>query len=200
MDEDSDLTGFRQGLQRYADEWYEVQGSRQRLRKNFTLVMLDMLKLSRKTNIWPERDVIKYIRSAIAIDGLITRFAPGFDVGAYLESTCIQYLKQARQSVFSSETLIDWSVSSSHLIHESADRMIGLLDRLSSLEETNRRADHGDIERQRVTHLGLIVLAVSLLMTATGEPVQLGFNVFTVEMVLLTVSATLLAQTLYRLR
>ena len=54
--------------------------------------MLDMLTLSRKTGIWPERDVIKYIRSAIAADGLITRFAPGFNVGRYLEEVCQRWV------------------------------------------------------------------------------------------------------------
>ena len=47
--------------------------------------MLDFLTLSRKAGIGPERDVIKYIRSAIAADGLITRFAPSFSVGHHLE-------------------------------------------------------------------------------------------------------------------
>ena len=82
---DSDAEGFREGLKRLADEWYDLRGRERRLRKNFTLVMLDMLRLSRATGVWPERDVIKYIRSAIASDGLITRFAPQFDIGEYLE-------------------------------------------------------------------------------------------------------------------
>src|SRR5262249_41144922 len=75
-DADSDVEGFRRGLSMLAGDWYIVEGKVRHLRKNITLVMLDLLKLSRQTGIWPERDVIKYIRSTVAIDGLITRFAP----------------------------------------------------------------------------------------------------------------------------
>ena len=89
----SDVEGFRNGLSMLAGEWYMVEGKVRHLRKNITLVMLDLLKLSRQTGIWPERDVIKYIRSTVAIDGLITRFAPAFDVGKYLETICDRYLK-----------------------------------------------------------------------------------------------------------
>ncbi len=93
IDAGSDPDGFKDGLKRMADTWYDLQGRQLQLRKNFTLVMLDMLRLSRATGIWPERDVIKYIRSAIAIDGLITRFAPGFDVGRYLATVCDRHLR-----------------------------------------------------------------------------------------------------------
>jgi len=106
-DETSDVEGFHRGLREYDRDWYEYQGSKSRIKKNFTLVMLDMLLLSRKTNIWPERDVIKYIRSSIAIDGLITRFAPGFDVGHYLETVCSRFLKaQAREQMMSPNRLM----------------------------------------------------------------------------------------------
>ncbi len=69
MGRNADLEGFRHGLNKLAGEWYEIVGEELRLRKSFTLVMLDMLELSRKTGVCPERDVIKYIRSAIAVDG-----------------------------------------------------------------------------------------------------------------------------------
>src|SRR5260370_34087919 len=94
IDAGSDPDGFKDGLKRMADTWYDLQGRQLQLRKNFTLRMLDMLRLSPATGIWPGRDVIKYIRSAIAIDGLITRFAPGFDVGRYLATVCDRPLRR----------------------------------------------------------------------------------------------------------
>ena len=192
IDEESDTSGFRQGLQRYADEWYEARGNRQRLRKNFTLVMLDMLRLSRRTGVWPERDVIKYIRSSIAIDGLITRFAPGFDVGAYLESTCARHLKQARQSYITSEALVDWSLESGHLIRDGLPRVVELLGRLSNSTMVSERVNHGNPKRQQALHMGIVVFAVSLLMTVTEEPILFGFNLFTVEILLLAVLSVML--------
>ena len=81
------------------------------------------LRLSRRTGIWPERDVIKYIRSAIAIDGLITRFASEFDVGGYLEIVCDRYLKwEARRSLLSYDSLIEWSDAGGRLLEDGPAR------------------------------------------------------------------------------
>ncbi len=91
-DETSEPERFREGLEAASRSWYVDGVGGRRLRKNFTLVMLDMLRLSRETRVWPARDVIKYIRSAIAVDGLITRLAPTFDVRRHIEDVCAQHL------------------------------------------------------------------------------------------------------------
>jgi ubiquinone biosynthesis protein len=140
VDRKSDVAEFRNGVKRLSDSWYESSGKRRRLRKNFTLVMLDMLRLSHATNIWPERDVIKYIRSSIAIDGLITRFAPGFDLGRHLEAVCDSYLKwQMRKSLLAYNTLVEWASSGEHLARDGAFRIAGLLHRVASGEKRNNR-------------------------------------------------------------
>src|SRR5215813_9956068 len=123
MGPNADVEAFREGLKRVADDWYGIRGKERQLRKNFTLVMLDMLRLSRKTGIWPERDVIKYIRSAIAIDGLITRFAPAFNVGQYLQMVCSRYLRwHVWQVLLSYDTLVGWSNSRGRLLRDGALR------------------------------------------------------------------------------
>jgi ubiquinone biosynthesis protein len=198
MDADSDIAGFRQGLQRYADEWYEARGDRKRLRKNFTLVMVDMLRLSKQTGIWPERDVIKYIRSSIAIDGLITRFAPGFDVGDYLATTCARYLREARQPFLSPSILVDWSFSSSRLIRDGSYQMVSLLHRLSSLEAGSTDRDDTKAAGPRAAYLGGMLLVLSGVMLATDEPVRLGLNLFTAEAGLFALAGILLLHTVYR--
>ncbi len=169
LDADADIDGFRRGLQTLAGEWYTMEGKQRRLLKNITLVMLDLLKLSRQTGVWPERDVIKYIRSAIAIDGLITRFEPTFDVGQYLEMVCSRYLK--------------W--------HGPSERPTLAQDREASAESDSA-------QRQAVLTAGL-VCSVALLMTLTGEQVQFGMNLFTAEVIFIAVAATTLVRTIYRL-
>jgi ubiquinone biosynthesis protein len=205
LDADSDVEGFRRGLQTLSGEWYMREGKERRLLKNITLVMLDLLKLSRQTSVWPERDVIKYIRSAIAIDGLITRFAPTFDVGQYLEMICNRYLKwHGRQELFAFDALVDWSSANAHLLHDGALRAAALLERVAT-SEVRARAAHsraatetdGD-PRQAVQTAGL-VCSVALLMTVTGERVQFGANLFTAEIVLMAVATTRLVRTLCRL-
>ena len=206
MGRNADVGGFREGLKKLADEWYGMKGKDRRLLKNFTLVMLDMLRLSRKTDIWPERDVIKYIRSAIAIDGLITRFAPGFNVGQYLEMVCDHYLKwEVRRAMFSYETLVGLSNSSGHLMRDGALRAASILHRVATGELPFRR-ETGEAPEQvdralslKAIYVAVIVSAVSLLITVTGERVQFGLNLFTAEAALIAAAAMTLLHTFRRL-
>ena len=198
LDRASDPQRFRDGLKRLGDSWYEMSSKRRRLRKNFTLVMLDMLRLSRATGIWPERDVIKYIRSSIAIDGLITRFAPGFDVGHHLEAVCNSYLRwQVRKSLFGYDTMVEWASSSEHMVRDGAFRAASLLHRIATGEMPisadatgGTRGDHA--KPRRMVLLGLVVFAISLMIALTGGSVQLGVNLFTAELVLTGSAAMML--------
>jgi ubiquinone biosynthesis protein len=203
---DSDAEGFREGLKRLADEWYEMSGRERRLRKNFTLVMLDMLRLSRATGVWPERDVIKYIRAAIASDGLITRFAPGFEVGRYLERVCNRHLKwQAWGALVSYEALLGWSTAGSQLLRDGALRGASFLHRLATGElpaHADLGSSPGDADgpaRRQVVHLAGVVFGVVLLMVLTGERPEVGANLFTAEALVLGAAALLLVRALGRL-
>ena len=202
----ADMGVFREGLKKLADEWYGMQGKERRLLKNFTLAMVDMLRLSRETDIWPERDVIKYIRSAIAIDGLITRFAPGFNVGQYLEMICAHYLKwETRRAMFSYDTLVGLTNSSGHLMRDGAFRAASFLDQLAT-GKLPARAEPGEASEEtdralapRAIRLAMIVFAVSLLITVTGARAQLGANLFTAEAALVATATIMLLRTIRRL-
>ncbi|HLX08907.1 MAG TPA: AarF/UbiB family protein [Thermoanaerobaculia bacterium] len=204
MDGSSDPDGFRDRLKQMADTWYDLQGRERQLRKNFTLVMLDMLRLSRATGIWPERDVIKYIRSSIAIDGLITRFAPGFDVGRYLATVCDRHLRQeAWQLLLSHERLVEWSSAAGSLAHDGGARTASLLERLTARRPAaggrppaaGRPASGAEA---RAFRLASVVFAVALLVTATGERMVLGANLFTAELVVGGAALTMFLETLRR--
>jgi predicted unusual protein kinase regulating ubiquinone biosynthesis (AarF/ABC1/UbiB family) len=130
---ESDVDGFREGLKQLAHDWYGESGDEARFRKSITVIMLELLTLSRKCAIWPQRDVIKYIRSAIAIDGLLKQFAPGFDVGRHLESVCDQQLHwRALRELLSAEAMVGWLGANTNLIHDGAVRMLEVMRRLAS--------------------------------------------------------------------
>jgi ubiquinone biosynthesis protein len=204
MNADSDMEGFRNGLKPLASEWYMMEGKARRLLKNITLMMLDMMKLSRQTGIWPERDVIKYIRSTIAIDGLITRFAPAFDIGKYLEMVCDRYFRwQVRRELFAFDTIVDWSSSSGHLMCDGALRAATFLQRMATGElpihaEFTTAPEVGAGPR-RAVQMAAVVFLVAVLMTVTGERVQVGVNLFTVEALLAAAAAVICLKTLRRL-
>jgi ubiquinone biosynthesis protein len=149
---------FRVGLRSMAREWYDRRNGTVRLRKNFTLVMLDMLRLSHRTSVWPERDVIKYIRSAIAIDGLITRFAPSFNVGAYLERVCAQHLRwHARMKLLQVERAFEWIATTARLVQHAPARADAMFDRLQARDRGTRfeaRSGAGGLRRKALALAG----------------------------------------------
>gem|GEM_PF-491078 len=197
----ADPRRFRDGLARLAESWYERRGRARRLSKNFTLVMLDMLKLSRATGVWPERDVIKYIRSAIAIDGLVSRFAPGFEVGAYLEQVCARHLRlKGLHDVLSAQRLLDGALSGSRLARDGALRGDRLVDQLLRgeipvrAEVAGRGIESTGPSWQVVAQAGVAVGA-ALLLRFGGAPAEVGWNPFTAQLLLLSAAvAALLRQ------
>jgi predicted unusual protein kinase regulating ubiquinone biosynthesis (AarF/ABC1/UbiB family) len=196
-----DPNRFREGLERASKTWYITNGSKRRLRKNFTLVMLDMTRLSRETGITPAGDIVKYIRSSVAIDGLITRMAPRFDLAAHLERTCSHHLQsELQREMFGRERLIDFAVSSMNLMASGGNRAATLLGR--PFAETpvsggrNRRPGPART-RRRLLWLAAMVVAVSML--ASGEPPHWGWNAFTVDAGLLAGVSALLLWTLRNL-
>ena len=206
IDQDSNTQRFRNGLKQLADGWYEMSGKRRRLRKNFTLVMVDMLRLSRASGVWPERDVIKYIRSSIAIDGLITRFAPGFNVGQHLELVCNSYLRwEVRKSLIAYNTLVSWVSSSEHIVRDGPLRAASFLYRMATgdmqIDDDSGGAEKEDDEvlRSRTVQLGAVVFALSLITAATAQRVELGVNLFTAQLVLVGSAAMMLLRTIHKL-
>jgi ubiquinone biosynthesis protein len=202
LDAASDREGFRDGLKRLADTWYDLRGRERQLRKNFTLVMLDMLRLSRATAIWPERDVIKYIRSAIAIDGLITRFAPGFDVGRYLATVCDRHLRQeALRLLVSYERMVEWSSAVGSLAQDGGVRAASFFERMASrgrVEPAGTSRASAPVHETRAFRLATVVFAIALLVTVTGERAVLGANLFTAEVLVGAAALSLFLNTLRR--
>jgi ubiquinone biosynthesis protein len=204
-DPGADPLQFRASLAEKSQEWYEGEGSATVFNNNFTLVMLDMLTLSRKTGIWPERDVIKYIRSAIAADGLITRFAPGFNVGRHLEQVCERWVTwESRRATWSYETLAGWAVAGSHLAEDGAARAAAILRRIADGDMVARldlttTPDAGERLRRRTIRLAGVVVALTALLELTGGIPRFGLNVFTAEAVLVGASLALLGASVRKL-
>jgi ubiquinone biosynthesis protein len=204
-DPDADPVRFRTTLAELSQEWYEGEGSETVFKKNFTLVMLDMLTLSRKTGIWPERDVIKYIRSAIAADGLITRFAPGFNVGRHLEEVCQRWVTwESRRAALSYDALAGWAMSSGRLVEDGAARAATVLRRIaegdmSARVDVTTPVDRDVRLRRRTLRLAGLVVALTALVELTAGPPSWGVNLYTAQAVLAASALLLLADSVRRL-
>jgi ubiquinone biosynthesis protein len=108
---------YREGLTELAADWYRTVDGHRRLAKSFTIVNLEMLRLSHRTGILPNRATARYLRSAMAADGLIKRFSPGFDVAGELEAGCRLYLaKLLLDDLLSFENVASWSALLERLV------------------------------------------------------------------------------------
>jgi hypothetical protein len=202
---DADPERFRRMLAETSQDWYEGEDGETTFKKNFTLVMLDFLTLSRRAGIGPERDVVKYIRSAIAADGLITRFAPGFNVGRHLEEVCQRWVaREGRRLTFRYSTLTALAATGGRLLNDGPARAAASLRRLADGEPLGRvdlrtiaRRD-GRI-RQRAIRLAGVVIAFTALVELTAAPPQLGVNIFTAEAALVVGSLVMLGHSLRKL-
>ena len=202
---DADPEKFRRMLAETSQEWYEGEPGQTVFKKNFTLVMLDFLTLSRKAGIGPERDVIKYIRSAIAADGLITRFAPGFSVGRHLEEVCEHWVaREARRMTFSYGTLTALAASGGRLLEDGPARAVAVLRRVADGESLGRvdvtTIRRNDVRlRQRTIRLAGLVVAVTAVLELTAGGAQLGLNLFTAEAAVVVGALVVLGGSLRRL-
>lgn len=203
FDKTSDTQGLLKGLQSLVDVWYEEQASGRRLKVSFTRVMTDMLHLSRQSRVMPEKDIIKYIRSAIAIDGLNSRFEPEFHVGEHLEAVCARTLRWKNlSSAVNFESLLGLSTSSARLMSDGMQRGGQLLGKLSQGEMplrariVNSGGSTGG-RRGELLQLAALICTLSLLMTLSPTQETLGFNLFTAQVVLFMASLGRLLRVLW---
>jgi ubiquinone biosynthesis protein len=101
---DADLAGMRRRIGEMARDWYAepVVAGRVRFKVTVTQTMMDLLSVARSYGVLVDREMIKYIRSTILADGLVSRLAPGFDLAFVLRRVVEEYLAaEARAKIFS---------------------------------------------------------------------------------------------------
>jgi ubiquinone biosynthesis protein len=202
---DADPALFRRRLAEVSQDWYDIGRAGPVLKRNFTLVMYDMLILCRDTGIVPGRDVVKYIRSAVAADGLITRLAPGFNVGQYLEEACRDLVAhEARRALLSGETFTSVLASSAHLMEDGAARAATVLRSIAAgegtaLEDFPAATDRDAPRRRQTLRLAGVVVALGALLELTGGDRGLGVNIVTAEAMLTGVALVMLVDSARRL-
>lgn len=199
IQDDSDLDAYRCGLEALLDKWFDRSGPKPELRCTFSTVMLDMLKLSRRTNVWPTPDVIRYLRSVITADGLISRLGAELDVGGYLESVCKEYLQaNIWREWLAMENIADLASESIALLSGGPSTAVRALE--SDDADIGETGDSAATSRRQVLQYGLIGLFSAFLAgTGTGLPTW-GLNLFTVEVLVAAIACILMLRKLHRLR
>jgi ubiquinone biosynthesis protein len=195
-DEDSDISAFRSGLEDALDRWYERDRDTPAMLQNYTRVMLDMLQLSRETGVWPTPDVIRYIRSVITADGLVTRFAPRLNVARYLRSVCEDTLeRELWRELFTVEQLTNVTARGARLASSLPATILAVMRRMSARSSGQAARDDepraADRKSSRLLSLGAVALVAALVTVLPGVEAQLGWNLFTASLATVVAAATM---------
>ena len=175
MDDRSQPAAFRARLREMARDWYVKDGDEVDLRKSITAIMLELLTLSRATAIWPQRDVVKYIRSAIALDGLIKSFAPGFNVGRHLENVCDRHLHwHPLHALMMPRSVFGWLEASSRLARDGMSRTVAMMTPEKTARGTFSLRSNRNPAGSVVVRVSVTALLASILTVLPQETVPLG--------------------------
>jgi predicted unusual protein kinase regulating ubiquinone biosynthesis (AarF/ABC1/UbiB family) len=105
----ADLEGMRRRIAQMARTWYvepAVHG-KARFRVSVTITMMDLLTAARNYGALVDGEMVKYIRSTVLVDGVVSRLAPALDLAQALRNVVEEYLfEQASRKVISSGGLI----------------------------------------------------------------------------------------------
>ena len=177
----SDAASFSRGLRTLVEEWFAEEDGERRLRASFTTVMVDLLRLSRRTSVWPTPDAVRYMRSMITADGLVARIAPEFDAVRFVEAVCVEQLEgELLASWLSPEAVLDWATTGARVFVRGPSALAALLPaRRGAHHETGRRRARRADRHQRSVQLGLVGIAALALAAAGSPPAGLGWNTFT---------------------
>lgn len=203
--DESDTERFRRDVFDSASEWFEYKQGVHHLKKSYTLILLDMIRLSRDSRVLPHEEALRYMRSVITADGLISRFAPDYDISAALERLTKHHLEtQALKTALSTDRMIEAWIAGANLVRGGSLRLSQLLERFEE-------GPHGHSGQSRSTPLprrralagqacrfGLIALTLSLLIFLDDQPVHVGFNLFSAELALVGAATTRLGRTAFR--
>ena len=97
--------------------------------------MIDLLTLCRTYGMLPRREVIRYIRSVVLADGLVSRLAPGLDYGPELQHLCEDYLaNELRQKTLSTGTALTMLADMTGWLQTGPDTLLRALDQLEKRE------------------------------------------------------------------
>lgn len=167
-----DLAGFRRELEQRSRQWYREPaiGGVPHLSRSLTVAMFDLLALCRTYGLLVDREMIKYIRSLILVDGLVSRMAPGLDLAPQIRRVCEDFFAQEAQGrIFSRGAALAFLADLSGWLLAGPGRMLHTMElmerrqiRLRTRSVTS--SDRFDALRTRAVVLAAIWLSVAIVL------------------------------------
>ena len=164
-----DLVGFRRELERRSRQWYREPaiGGVPHLCRSLTTAMFDLLALCRGHGLLVDREMIKYIRSLILADGLVSRMAPRLDLAPQIRRVCEEYYsRQARSRIFSRGAVLSFLADLSGWLHAGPGRMLHSMELMERRQARLRHWTAGPAGRSEGLRMKAVVLAAVWLSVA----------------------------------
>lgn len=143
----ADLAGLRADLERRSGSWYREPaiGGVPHFRQSLTTAMLDLLRLCRSYGLLVDREMIKYVRSLMLTDGLVSRLAPGLDLAPHIRRVCEEFLaEEARAKMASPSTALTFLAELSGWLSAGPSRLLQILDRLERARPGTRQRERAE--------------------------------------------------------
>lgn len=172
---DADLEGMKKRIQELALTWYEQPAihGKVRLKVSITVAMRDFLMICRGYGVLVDREMIKYIRSIVLVDGVVSRLAPDFDLALVLRHIVEDYLfEQSRKKFFSPAGVTSMLADAAIWMRGGPPSMLRALERFERRKVTLRvRHAPAKIDREPLrarAFAGAAVWALTVVFLALG--------------------------------
>ncbi len=172
---DADLEGMRKRIQELALTWYEQPAihGKVRLKVSITIAMRDFLMICRGYGVLVDREMIKYIRSIVLVDGVVSRLAPDFDLALVLRNIVEDYLfEESRKKFFSAAGATSLLADAAIWMRGGPPAMLRALERFERRKITLRvRHAPAKIDREPLrarAYAGAAVWALTVVFLALG--------------------------------
>jgi predicted unusual protein kinase regulating ubiquinone biosynthesis (AarF/ABC1/UbiB family) len=153
--------------------------------RSLTIAMLDLLTLCRNYGLLVDREMIKYIRSLMLADGLVSRLSPGLDLAPQLRRVCEDFFAQEAQAkLFSRGAALSFLADLSGWLLAGPGRMLHAMELMERRQVRLRTrsaagADRFDGLTAKAAALAAVWVSVAIVlltgwqgMTASGEVSQ----------------------------
>ncbi len=200
--EEADLPGLRRKIQALARSWFQEPSilGHVRFRVNFTQTMADMLSICQHYGVLVDREMIKYIRSIVLADGLVSRLAPEVDLALILRDVVEGYVtEEGRRRFFSRAAALELLTEVALWLESGPGEFLHALSRFERGElrihagNSTPARDRHAVLRTRVISTAAVWAVVVVGLAFQGLPAMRASPVFA------TLAATFAALLTFRL-
>ncbi|MCU1329841.1 MAG: hypothetical protein JWN34_5211 [Bryobacterales bacterium] len=168
LTDNADVEGMRRKIAEMSRTWYAQPfiNGQVRFKVTVTKAMMDLLEVCRTHGVLVDREMIKYIRSTVLVDGLVTHLAPGFDIAGALRRAVENYMiEESQRKVLSPGGMLSFLTDVTVWMQSGPTSMVRALDQFERRQIVFRASVSQPPRKQDAAVLRLYATAATLVIT-----------------------------------